>query len=77
MKSNYREQVQTHGIGWYGATWMRPGGLPTAVVFRFTEYLPTVKVIPIPTLEKVNPVANVDQLFAVTAITKAMKSLTK
>lgn len=77
MKSNYRDQVQANGIGWYRATWMRPGNIPSSVIFRFTEYKQNVRVIPV-SLTKTDPVlANIDELFGVDAITKDMKSLTK
>ena len=77
MKSNYRDQVQAHGVGWYAATWMKPGDLPSSVIFRFTEYRQNVRVIKVPSLSSDPVVADVDQLFGVTAITKSMKSLSK
>lgn len=77
MKSNYRDQVQTHGVGWYAATWIPKGDFPSIVIFRFTEYLQNVRVIKVPSPSSDPVVADVDQLFDVTAITKSMKSLLK
>jgi hypothetical protein len=75
MKSNYRDQVQTHGVGWYAATWIKPGDLPSSVIFRFTEYRQNITVIPLLATTTDPTPCNVDHLFGVKAISKSMKSL--
>ena len=76
MKSNYRETIQAHGCGWYGATWMRPvegGKEPQAVVFRLTEYRNEINVVPIHAEVPEPTRANIADLFGVRRINEAMK----